>query len=298
MAAGIPRVRMSCTWMFVVVAFIGLIVSGCGQGDETMSDHASEDVASGATGAPGSAGRASGGSPDSGVTLSGSFRGVPEDQYTVEVAYELAGLDAAVNLADASPGEAIVTPSADVAELEIANTTLQRSTDIGPPHMYIALLYEKSTVPAAAINGTSQLSDWNRICEFRYAGRPYCGLGEFVFGVPLGAYDTDGDPATAVRLAPSEAITVDLGAQPLGLVVREQSARAVADFIRSETPHLVLVKPGDAGIGAACKYYVRDDVHPAVAHDRAAFALLDGNGTTIHEPPTADSSVPKCSDPS
>lgn len=55
--------------------------------------------------------------------------------------------------------------------------------------------------------------------------------------------------------------------------MREQSAGAVASVIRSRAPDLVLVNPGDAEVGIACEYYVRDDVHPAVAHERFAVAL-------------------------
>lgn len=211
------------------------------------------------------------------------------------ISYSLAGLDADVQVADVPPGEAIVAPSAD-ARLEITNTTPQRNTMIGTPHLYITLLYVKALVPIAAVDGTSQLQagGWYDTCQFEYAGDVYCGLGEFTFGLPLGKRDATGGVGSPVELAPSESRTVPQGLEPRGLVVREQSAEAVASLIRSQRPDLVLVSPGDAQVGLACKYYVRDDVHREVAHERFAVALLDGGGKVIHQPTLDGSSVPSC----
>jgi hypothetical protein len=298
MVSGTAQNWTGRTWMLVVAALIGAVLSGCGGGDSDASDPVGEAGTSGAadvSDTTGSAENTSSEEREYGTTISGSFRGVPEEQYTVEVSYSLADLGADVLVADVPPGEAIVAPSAE-ADVEIANTTPQRNTMIGTPHMYITLLYEESGVPTAAIDGTTQLlaGDWYETCQFRHAGQVYCGLGEFAFGLALGQYDAEGDVGVPVELSPSESITVPQGLEPRGLVVREESAEAVASFIRSRPPDLVLVNPGDVEVGIACEFYVRDDVHPAVAHERFAVALLDGDGRVIHQPPLEGSSVPIC----
>jgi hypothetical protein len=274
------------------------MLAGCGQNDESATDSVDEvsvSESSGAGDSMGSGENASSQESEYGTTVSGSFRGVPDDQYTVEVSYSLAGLGARVEVAHVPPGEAVVVPTAE-ANLEIANTTPQRNTTIGTPHLYVTLLYEESAVPAAATEGTPQLlaGGWYETCQFEHYGQVYCGLGEFQFGVGLGKYGADGEAAGPVELLPDESITVPQELEPRGMVVSEQSAEAVANFIRAQPPDLVMVNPGDASVGIACEFYVRDDVHPEVAHERFAVALLDGNGRVVHQPPLEGHSVPRC----
>lgn len=291
------RFPRSCrTWMLVVVVFFGLMLSGCGQGDNDAADSTGDTEApgvNGATEATGSVRTAPSEGFAHGMVIGGSFRGVPEDKYTVDVNYSLTGLAGDVQLANVPPGEAEVVPTAE-AELEIANTTPQRETYIGEPNMDLMLLYDKGSVPIAVINGTSNLVlDWYDICQLEHAGQVYCAVGEFSFGLsdsPDGSLPPD-------ELAPDQSLSLLQERDPRGLVVDEAAADTVANFIDSRPPDLILVKPGSARatLGIACKYYIsNNDVHPEIAYDRVAVALLDGDGTVIRQPPLEGHDAPTC----
>lgn len=151
-----------------MAALLGAALSGCGGNDDGSSDPVLQEAGTSASADVGDTTNSTEGTnaEEIGTAISGSFRGVPDEQYTAEVSYSLEELDAEVQVADVPPGEAIVAASAE-GDVAIANTTPERNTMIGTPHMYITLLYEEGTVPAAAVNGKTQLTagGWYDTCQ-------------------------------------------------------------------------------------------------------------------------------------
>lgn len=158
----------------------------------------------------------------------GRFDATPGNGYTLEVSYDLRQLEVEVDIANASPGEAILTPIVN-GQMIFTNTTPARNTEFRVLELpSISLFWNRAQLPSSAdCDGEG----------FQFHGTTHCFLLN-IRGEIDPALDADG----VVQLEPNGEASIPLQPSPLGgTTVSEQSADALAKLIRSTRPSLVLV---------------------------------------------------------
>ncbi len=206
--------------------------------------------------------------------VSGRFEATPGGGYTLEAAYQLEPLEPEIDIANASPGEAIVHLSSS-GELTLTNTTRARNLGFNSDELPIVDLYWLR----------SQLPPSERCPDgLLIRGAVHCGLGafrgEFAPEVQEGMVELGPNGSTAITLNPRLLIS--------GTTVGEQQAERVSKLIRSTTPSLVTLLID--GLEPSCGFEEFDPL--------GLTAVLTGSGQILAEggPSREGGEPPLCSE--
>lgn len=272
------RFRLS----FVAVAAMLALTVGCGSDDSSEGSTGSQQRTEESRGAS-DAKKAS--AEQVTDAFSGTFDAALETEgYTVRLGYDIDTLDFDVEVADAQPGEALLAPRAS-GQLTVTNTTEDRNTQFAIAQPVVGLIWEASTVPdhvmAALADGEED------VCWLDLGSARYCTLARVRF-------DFFG-PET---LAPDEEVVLPV-VEPLSptilggdaLVVSEDGAEAVVDFMTSTAPDLLWVRSDITGArpsptwSCVTSQGFQGDAQAGLLAilDRDGEALIDGGGVGWYE---------------
>lgn len=259
-----------------VVLLIAMLplATGCGSEDRSEGSAASQQRST----EPPRASAVTETTPDEYTTaLSGSFEAELEARgYTVRIGYDIDTLDLDVDVADAEPGEALLVPQAS-GRLTIANTTTDRNTEFAIAQPVVGALWEASALPGDVRSVFDEAEQ--ELCGLELGSARYCTLARVRF-------DSHG-PAT---LAPDEEIRLPVVA-PLPrtilggdvLVVPEDGAETVADFVVATAPDLLWVNSDITGARPSPIWSCVTNESFQGAAQAGFLAILDRDGEALIE---------------
>ena len=213
--------------------------------------------------------------------LSGTFTSASElEGYTVDMSYDIAGIELEVDIANAKPGEASMVPRATGGAFTVTNTTEGRNTEIVLARPTVGLMWRAAGLP-------SEIRPLLRgDCDVEFRGKRYCTLARVTFeSTPEGhVLEPDGEISLAIEPAPSDA-------QPIvrrifGVYeIAEEQAEPLASFVQSTPPELVWVNSditqGHPSPTWSCATQAGSQAGMTAGAAAGYLAILDGDGEAL-----------------